>query len=111
MTSKNSKRSYYLPDNLVEYFAQWCHPGRDYSTKIAGAMLVYMALPSELREAAEKAAHADNIKKTILDIRTQIEAALVQRRILEFLASLTDEQRTQVLADLKVSKDKLAHKK
>ncbi|MHC4477089.1 MAG: hypothetical protein ACYTEL_15690 [Planctomycetota bacterium] len=44
MTAKCSKRSYYLPVDLIERFADSCKPGRDYSPKIAGLILGGMAL-------------------------------------------------------------------
>lgn len=67
MEAKISKKSYYLPDILVEKFRKWCKPGRDYSPKVAGAMLYYMSLTPDKREACEKAAHSDKttIEKTI----------------------------------------------
>lgn len=67
MEVKISKKSYYLPVNLVEIFKKWCKPGRDYSPKLAGAMLYYMSLNPDVREACEKAAHTDKttIDKTI----------------------------------------------
>ena len=67
MEVKISKKSYYLPVILVEIFKKWCKPGRDYSPKVAGAMLYYMSLSPDTREACEKAAHTDKatIEKTI----------------------------------------------
>jgi hypothetical protein len=62
-----SKKSYYLPDILIDLFREWCKPGRDYSPKVAGAILYYMSLNAAIREECEKAAHGDlrQIKKTI----------------------------------------------
>jgi hypothetical protein len=72
MEAKISKKSYYLPDILVEKFRKWCKPGRDYSPKVAGAMLYYMSLTPDIREACEKAAHSDKstIEKTIKLLRS-----------------------------------------
>jgi hypothetical protein len=70
-----SKKSYYLPKKLMDSFAQWCKPGRDYSPKIAGAIFFYMQLPADLREACEKAAYSDDIKKAVRSLSPDLKWA------------------------------------
>lgn len=69
MEAKISKKSYYLPDILVNLFKEWCKPGRDYSPKIAGAILYYMSLEPNVRDLCEKAAYG-----TEADIKKKIKA-------------------------------------
>ncbi|HQG06740.1 MAG TPA: hypothetical protein PLX18_11105 [Anaerohalosphaeraceae bacterium] len=47
MGEKISKRSYYLPDNLVDVFSQWAKPGRDYSTRIAAGIMAILAIEDQ----------------------------------------------------------------
>jgi len=74
MISDNAKkRGYYLPNALMDYFAEWCKPGRDYSVKIAGAILYFMTLPAGVRERAEKAAYSQDIEEAIIAMLTDID--------------------------------------
>ena len=73
MEAKISKKSYYLPDNLVILFKKWCKPGRDYSPKIAGAIFFYMQLSPNLRDLCEKAAHSDNIEDAMKAMSSELE--------------------------------------
>ena len=66
MPEKNQKnvvkRTYHLPEKLMEEFSSWCFPGRDFSTKIAGAVYLYMRFGPKVREFCDKAAHKDAIQ-------------------------------------------------
>jgi len=73
MTAKISKKTYYLPEFLTEYFKQWCKPGMGYSTKMAGAMLFYMTLPDDLRRISERLAHTKDIEQAIEQLKSTIQ--------------------------------------
>ena len=88
-TEKNEKRSYYLPDKLMKTFKTWCKPGKDYSTKVAGAIYLYMMFNANAREVCEKLAHADSIEISSKEFRSllkdemdKIEGKLLARDIL-----------------------------
>lgn len=97
MEEKISKRGYYLPDTLTEFFSEWCSPGRDFSPKAAAGLLLYMAVDTEIQQEAEKLAHSKNIKSAIVTIRKSIDRATVKRKKLEYLESLPDEQKQKIL--------------
>jgi len=61
MTEGRIKKTYHLPEKLTESFAEWCKPGRDYSPKVAGAMLVWMTLAPAVREQVVRLAYSDGI--------------------------------------------------
>ncbi len=87
MEAKISKKSYYLPEILMDIFKEWCRPGRDYSPKIAGAILHYMALDPATREFCEKQAYGkkESIIKAIDHLKlndddpAEIVPALIQK--------------------------------
>ena len=64
-----TKKTYYLPKKLSEVFAKWCKPGRDYSPKIAGAMLAWMTLEPAAREKIVGLAYSDNLKKAAIEAK------------------------------------------
>jgi hypothetical protein len=68
MEAKITKKSYYLPDALTEFFKVWCKPGRDFSPKVAGAILYFMSLPPAIREKCEKLAYSEDIQAAIAQI-------------------------------------------
>jgi len=72
MQGEIAKKSYYLPKNLMDLFASWCKPGRDYSPKIAGAILLYMNIKADIREACEKVAYSNDIKTAMAEISKKI---------------------------------------
>jgi len=69
MTEKISKNSYYLPKNLMVFFRDWCFPSKNYSPKVAGAILFFMSLPASVREAAEKSAFETDIENALKTIK------------------------------------------
>ncbi|KKK86246.1 hypothetical protein LCGC14_2765160 [marine sediment metagenome] len=77
------KKTYLLPKKLAKIFGEWCKPGRDYSPKVAGAILVWMTLEPATREQIIDLAYSDNIEKATKkakDILTNsvVEAATIQ---------------------------------
>lgn len=64
------KRTYHLPKPLMDFFAEWCKPGRDYSTKVSGAILHYMSLEPNTRRSCEESAFQLKDKK---DIKAEVE--------------------------------------
>lgn len=92
MSEKNSKKSYYLPDTLMNCFAEWCKPGRDYSPSVAGAVLIWMVLPPDIREMARKAACEPDIKKSLSFIKKELAESLHKKSINRWIAGLNYEQ-------------------
>jgi len=101
MEEKNSKKSYYLPGKLMDAFADWCKPGRDYSPKIAGLILAGMAMDNPgLLEQLCKLAHSDDIKKAKSKAKKAIIEALLEEKILDALAHLSPDEKAKVLSDI-----------
>ena len=73
MEVKCTKKSFYLPDPLYDFFRVWCKPGRNYSPKAAGAILFYMALSPDTRDQCEKAAHRGDIEQLVGAIKSEVE--------------------------------------
>ncbi|MCE5184949.1 MAG: hypothetical protein LLF76_02345 [Planctomycetaceae bacterium] len=111
MEAKISKKSYYIPDVLHEFFAEWCSPGRDYSPKVAAGIILYMAMYPEIQQAAEKLAHTENLNAAILELRQRIDASVVNRKRAEFVATLTEEQKGLIDAAIAGLKEKSPRKK
>jgi len=61
MADQTVKRGYAIPAKLAARFRSWCKPGRELGSNVAGAMVVWMTLPADIREQAEKAAYADDL--------------------------------------------------
>lgn len=101
MGEKIIKRAYYLPSDLVYYFKNWSKPGRNYSPSIAGAMLVWMALPPDFREFAKKLSAKTNVKQAVEQAALQLQKNMVDNEIHKFLDTLSDEQKNKFLADIK----------
>lgn len=89
MTEKTSKKSYYLPVKLMEAFARFCSPGREYSTRIAGLILAGMALDNnQLLDQLSKLAYTDNMAKAKKEAKKIIDDFLLNEKILEELEEL-----------------------
>ena len=108
MEAKTSKKSYYLPGELTEYFAEWAKPGREYSAHVGGAMLVWMALEPDLRHRAREFSIKPNIRNSVEKMKKILRQSIVNVEIQRFLDTLSDKQRAQLLADMKASKGKLS---
>ena len=61
---KKVRRSYDLPENLVNYFKNW-KPGRDLSPKVAGAILYFMTLNADMQDKCEILASSEDIEKAM----------------------------------------------
>jgi len=104
-TEKPAKRSYYLPVPVVDAFKLWCKPGRDLSPKIAGAMLLWMALDTpelkatadRLRQELVKLAYKAGTKKSVTDAGALLLEAFAEAKALHRLDSL-GAKRSEVLA-------------
>lgn len=88
-----SKKTYYLPEKLTDYFVQWAKPGRDYSPKVAGAILYYLTLPADLREICEQLAYTGNIKQAIKKLQS-LESDSTAQEFREGLKRLEGRLRT-----------------
>jgi len=66
--AKKVRRSYDLPENLVNYFKNW-KPGKDLSPKVAGAILYFMTLNGDFREKCERLAYSEDIGKAMRQLR------------------------------------------
>ena len=127
---KKVRRSYDLPENLVNYFKNW-KPGRDLSPKVAGAILYFMTLNADMRDKCEKLAYSEDIEKAMVQIRIQripvlpiqpeekavlmpaadferlfaamvkAKPALVGKLIVKSLAAVDDNEFASVLSSLK----------
>lgn len=103
------KRTYHLPVALMDVFKDWCNPGRDYSPKIAGAILYYMSLEPNVRDSCEKAAYKDSaaIKKAISQLAAQEKTfSPLAQDLLRFL-----QQRQQVAEQTPKTKKKAIRRK
>jgi len=89
---KIAKKSYYLPEKLTEAFGEWCKPGRDLSPKIAGAILLWMAIESaDLREKLVELAYKDNIPKARREAALLLFEGHVKDRILDHLSRVSPD--------------------
>ena len=80
---KIAKRTYYLPQNLMDFFKLW-KAGRDSSKKVAGALFFYMLLNGNTRELCEKLACSDSIETALLELQNLLkdEIAQIESKIL-----------------------------
>lgn len=100
MEEKKSKRSYYLPPQLVKLFAEWSKPSRNYSPSVAGAILVWMSLDPEFRKKAEKMAFCDDITNQFEEMKRMIIMDHTNLWIQKNLAALKPADRIRLLADV-----------
>jgi len=78
MKEKNIKRGYNYPEELLEEWEKFHFPSKDYSPSAAGAMFVFMLLPSDVREKARKLAQRrdlDAAKKEFVEYFNQAAQA------------------------------------
>jgi hypothetical protein len=99
MEEKTCKKSYYLPETLMQVFADWCKPGRDFSPKVAGLILAGMAIDdSNLLDNLTKLAYGGDLSfnkqkkkvtgKAVTDAKQLILDALVNAEIQKELDAL-----------------------
>ena len=101
MDGNLSKRGYYLPQELLDAWAKFHSPSRDYSPSAAGAFLVWMALEAELREKARRAAYSSNIEKAIAKIKGLLSQSLIDAEIRSELDRLISAKKKKLLAGAK----------
>lgn len=97
MAEEKTKRSYYLPPPLADFFTAWCRPAREYSSKVGAGILLYMAVDPEVRAMAEKASAASDPESQVDALRRFMAGRIRDRQIDEYYQSLTDEQREILL--------------
>ena len=95
-----------LPIQLMDLFAEWCLPGKDYAIKVAGAILHYMTVPCAAREACEKAAYTDNIEAAIEQLVPTDAPLLTSQQIAEQLEALLVAVRADASMNTKLVKEK-----
>ena len=88
--TQTRKKTYHLPEKLSEVFAKWCSPGRDYSSKVAGAMLVWMTLEPAAREKIVGLAYSDNIKKATTEAGEILTNSVVEAATIQEFGSLKE---------------------
>ncbi len=81
--SETTKKTYHLPKKLTTAFANWCKPGRDYSSKLAGAMLAWMTLQPTAREKIVGLAYSDNIKKATHEAYDVLTNSIVDHKSMD----------------------------
>ncbi len=91
--TETTKKTYHLPKKLTEVFAEWCRPGRDYSSKLAGAMLAWMALEPAAREKIVGLAYSDNIKKATTEAKEVLTDSVVEAATIQEFGSLKEAAR------------------
>lgn len=103
---KIAKRTYYLPQKLMDVFKGWCLPGRDYSPKVAGAIFFYMLIGGNVRERCEKLAYSKAVEKSLNEFQ-----ALLGDEIAEIESTLlTDDLLKEAKAVLAKYEQKPAQK-
>lgn len=110
-SEKYPKKSYYLPEELTEYFSEVSKPGKDYSPKVAAGILLWLCLDDKTRKQAEIFAHSKNIKKAVAEFSVLLRRLIVQDMISEGLSGLSKGELAHVLAGTKSLEELIAHKK
>ena len=111
MAGKYPKKSYYLPKELTDYLAKWSSPGRDYSASVSGALLVWMALPAEIREQAARLSSHPKVPMNVDKIRILLQKSIVESQIQAYLDTLTEEEKAQILIHKKAAAERIGRKK
>jgi len=92
------KRGYYFTPQLLEAWAEFHAPSKDYSPSAAGAFLIWMALEPDIREMARRAALSDNIKRAIVKVKKRLSDSLVDAEIKAELDKLEPPGKAKFLA-------------
>jgi hypothetical protein len=71
-------RSYRLPVNLVSLFKKWAGKGKNVSPKVAGAMVFYMLLKTDICEAAEIAAYSEDLELAIKSLQDNLPVEILK---------------------------------
>lgn len=109
MSTKKVRRSYDLPENLVNYFKNW-KPGRDLSPKVAGAILYYLTLDAATCADCEQLAEDTDVEDAIQTLvskrreRSELKAIIspeLKAHVKPYIADFFDEYKKRGLsADL-----------
>ena len=90
------KKSYYLPERLIDYFVKWCKPGREYSAKVGAGILLYMSVTPTIREKAEKLSDIRDPDAAIKEMRSLMQQEFTDNEIVNFVNSLKGQEKAQV---------------
>lgn len=110
MAQKFVKRGYNFSPALLDAWEKLHRPSKDFSPSAAGAFLVWMALPPDIREEARYAACQSDISKAITKIKSLLVDKLTDAEIQKFLAELSDDQKKLVFLAAKHTEEKLSRK-
>jgi len=102
MEEKFIKRGYNFGENLLKVWENFHRPSKDYSPSAAGAFLVWMTLPPEIREQARQAACCQDIDHQIRKIKEILEKYYPPKGE-NVIVKLLDEQTSQLLAEFRKS--------
>ena len=106
------KKTYYLPIILTKSLAEWCKPGRDYSEKVAGAILILLALADEIPyKQLCKLAYSDDIEKAKKETKKIISDELLNNEMHAYLDALSPDQKKIVFLTIKETERKIGQKK
>jgi hypothetical protein len=93
MNEEFLKRGYNFPPKLLEAWAEFHAPTKDYSPSAAGAFLLYMVVEPALRESLRKLACENNVKKAKIEARKQLRETIVNAFLTGFVGDLSPEDR------------------
>ena len=109
MVKYNIKRQFYVTDTLAAAWEDFHSPSKDYSPNGAGAMLVWMVLPADVRETIRKlAAESTDISDAQDKALAALKDSLLNRQIVLDMADL-DVANNDLLAVLEQLKQKRDH--
>lgn len=111
MTEVIIKRSYNFPPKLLDEWEKFHKPSKDYSPSAAGAFLIWMILPPDVREQARQLAHESNLKKAQETIKQVLSESLASDIINQWLVGNTPAARKAMLGAAKALEEKLSGKK
>lgn len=112
MEEKSTKKSYYLPDELTEVFAEWCKPGRDYSPRMAAFILAGLVMNDHhLIKKLSELAHSGDLKydkksrkvigKSYNEAKRLIVDYFLKAELNQLLDNLSPQEQSQIIAGVK----------
>jgi len=99
MDKKIIKRGYNFTEELIKEWERFHRPSKDFSPSAAGALLVWMSLPSEFREEIRQLAHEPQVRKNIAVVKEKLKKAFIDEALLEELEN-SDSVKKNLLAAL-----------
>jgi hypothetical protein len=100
MDKKLIKRGYNFSQEMIKEWENFHKPSKDFSPSAAGAFLVWMILPPDIREMARKAAYEPNIKKSLSFIKKELAESLHKKSINRWIAGLSYEQYEALMSNV-----------